>query len=148
MVYASLSMYMCIRILPYAYRPGFLVVHCMPDASTRGCWVDRVLAGASISRGSPGLPLPLPYIYIYTLRVQRGRPQHHRAPAYSPRGFLSLRTPRASVYLADRHQRPRSPIAISARGRPTTIIALHLAPARRKPWPARPIPPKTSSTSP
>jgi hypothetical protein len=30
-----------------------------------GCWVDRALAGASISRGSPGLPLPLPYIYIY-----------------------------------------------------------------------------------
>jgi hypothetical protein len=31
---------------------------------SRGCWVDRVLAGASISKGSPGLPLPLPYIYI------------------------------------------------------------------------------------
>jgi hypothetical protein len=62
MVYASLSIYICIRILPYAL---IVLDSWLLTAWLRGCWVDRVLAGASISRGSPGLPLPLPYIYIY-----------------------------------------------------------------------------------
>jgi hypothetical protein len=55
--------YICIRILPYAYRPGFLAVDCMADGSTRV--LGRPHPGASISRGSPGLLLSLPYIYIY-----------------------------------------------------------------------------------
>jgi hypothetical protein len=48
------------------------------------------------------------------------------------------------VYLADRHQRPRSPAAINAPGRPTAISVLHLA--QHVPKTQRPIPPKTSTS--
>jgi hypothetical protein len=57
-----IHIYICIRILPYAL---IVLDSWLLTAWLRGCWVDRVLARASISRGSPGLPLPLPYIYIY-----------------------------------------------------------------------------------
>jgi hypothetical protein len=60
----------------YSYIYAFVYCHTLIvldswllTAWLRGCWVDRVLAGASISRGSPGLPLPLPYIYIYTICI-------------------------------------------------------------------------------
>jgi hypothetical protein len=61
------------HLYPYIYAFVYCVTlivleSCLLTAwltQARGCWVDHVLAGASISRGSPGLPLPLPYIYIY-----------------------------------------------------------------------------------
>jgi hypothetical protein len=66
MVYASLSIYIYIYIYAFVYCLTLIVLDSwLLTAWLRGCWVDRVLAGASISRGSPGLPLPLPYIYIY-----------------------------------------------------------------------------------
>jgi hypothetical protein len=62
-----IHIYICIRILPYCLTlivlDSWLSTTWLMQAC--GCWVDRVLARASISRGSPGLPLPLPYIYIY-----------------------------------------------------------------------------------
>jgi hypothetical protein len=69
MVYASLSTYICIRILHYAI---IVLDFWLLTAWLRGCWVDRVLAGASISRGSPGLPLPLPYIYSHSAQQTVG----------------------------------------------------------------------------
>ena len=48
MVYVSLFIYICIRILSYAL---IVLDSWLLTAWLRGCWVDRVLAGASISRG-------------------------------------------------------------------------------------------------
>jgi hypothetical protein len=61
------------HLYPYIYAFVYCLTLIVLDSwlstawltQARGCWVDRVLAGASISRGSPGLPLPLPYIYMY-----------------------------------------------------------------------------------
>jgi hypothetical protein len=60
------------HLYPYIYAFVYCLTLIVLDSwlstawltQARGCWADRVLVGASISRGSPGLPLPLPYIYI------------------------------------------------------------------------------------
>jgi hypothetical protein len=56
MFYASLSIYICIRILRYAYRPRILAVDCMADAST---WV--------LSRPRPGWGFYMYDISFYIL---------------------------------------------------------------------------------
>jgi hypothetical protein len=38
---------------------------CRSLTQASGWWADRVLAGASPTNGSSGLPLPRSYIYIY-----------------------------------------------------------------------------------
>ncbi|ONM03961.1 Transcription initiation factor TFIID subunit 4b [Zea mays] len=68
MVYTSLSIYICIRILPYAYRPRFLAVDCMADASTR--------AGAGSTASWLGLPL-----------VGEAQGFHYLFPIYIPTTF-------------------------------------------------------------
>jgi hypothetical protein len=69
MVYASLSIY--IYIYAFVYCLTLIVLDSWLSTTwltqARGCWADRVLARASISRGSPGLPYI--YIYIYTRLV-------------------------------------------------------------------------------
>jgi hypothetical protein len=66
MIYAHFYIYLCVRISPVTSHPGIVAIICMADACLR---TDRdlvgVLAGASPTNRSPGLPLPLPYIYIY-----------------------------------------------------------------------------------
>jgi hypothetical protein len=48
-----------------AYRPGsWLSLAWYTLTQACGWWADRVLAGASPTNGSPGLPLPRSYIYM------------------------------------------------------------------------------------
>jgi hypothetical protein len=52
--------YIYIYIYAFVYCLTFIVLDSLLSTAwltqARGCWVDRVLAGAFISRGSPGLP--------------------------------------------------------------------------------------------
>jgi hypothetical protein len=68
MIYAHFYIYLCVHISPVTSHPGIVAIICMADTCLRTVadhdLVD-VLAGASPTNESPGLPLPLPYIYIY-----------------------------------------------------------------------------------
>jgi hypothetical protein len=66
MSYAHFHIPLCVRISVAASQPGYVYAW-LTQAGVH--WAERdpidLLAGASSTNGSPGLPLPLPYIYIY-----------------------------------------------------------------------------------
>jgi hypothetical protein len=66
-MHISTYIYVCVYRLSRLIQDSWLSYAWLTHARVQ--WADRdlvgVLAGASPTNGSPGLPLPLPYIYIY-----------------------------------------------------------------------------------
>jgi hypothetical protein len=78
-MHISTYIYACVYRMSRFIQDSWLSYAWLTHARVQ--WVDRdlvgVLAGASPTNGSPGLPLPLPYIYIYMKGYGRLRTPEH-----------------------------------------------------------------------